>query len=665
MSTLKIALLGTPEVFHFDRRLTFPDRKSLALLAYFAAEGGMHERQQLSRLFWPDSDLAHARTALRITLHHLRRILEDDAQPEHKSHLLISHDALRLDMDSDIELDLHTLQDAWSVAHDQALREEAQGEIRRILIDRLQHAANMYRGSFLQDFTLRDTLDFDNWVGIQQGYWYQRIEQVFDWLSQLLSAEGELDQAIAAIERWRSFDPLNEDISLRLMQFQFAAGNRIAALRTFETYQEVLKTELSVKPSAQMFTQAAFIRNAPAPGSKLTREQLGPRPSHSRSVLAVPFVGRGTEIGRLMSLYKKASHGQPQVVVLEGEAGIGKSRLAATFLDWARAQGADVLEGKAFKSYQHLAYQPLVDPLRTRLAQELDLRQLLSDIWLAELVRLLPELRERYPDLPPPNVDEAFESSRFLEALARLEQALAAQAPLLIFIDDMQWTDNATLDIFQYLGVHWAKHSTPVMLLLSRRVETRSTDLRLVEWFAQLKIDVPLTRLELGPLSEKDTLQIVLVLSGEGGETGIERFATWLFVETKGQPFFVRTTLETLLQRGVLVPRLIKGKGWVFQSQAVGSRAEVPGSILPSDVREMIQRRLSRLSSPTRELLAAGAILDHDFTFEALCQVAQLTTQDGLFALDEAIENLLLQESHHQSGGVEALAYLFAHDKIL
>ena len=72
----------------------------------------------------------------------------------------------------------------------------------------------------------------------------ERIEQVFDWLSQLQSAEGEIEQAIATVERWRCFDPLNEDISLRLMQLQFVTGNRIAALKTYETYQDVLMTEL-------------------------------------------------------------------------------------------------------------------------------------------------------------------------------------------------------------------------------------------------------------------------------------------------------------------------------------------------------------------------------------------------------------------------------------
>ena len=408
----------------------------------------MHERQRLSRLFWPESDSAHGRTALRITLHHLRHILEEGAQPAQESHLLITHEALGLNMNSGIDLDLHELQAAWSLAQDQATRKEVQGEMRRSLITRLQHAAALYRNDFLEDFTLRDTVDFDNWVGIQRGYWYQRIEQVFDLLCQMQSVEGDLEQAIATVERWRSFDPLNEDISLRLMQLQFTSGNRVAALKTYEIYRDVLMTELAVEPSPHMVAQATFIRNATAPRNKLTRESMLPHPLTAPSLLEVPFVGRGAELNRLMSLYEKASVGQPQVVVIEGEAGIGKSRLAAAFLDWVRAQGAGVLEGRAFQSYQHLAYQPLLDPLRARLEREPDLRQLLSTTWLAELSRLLPDLRERYPDLPLPTVDSAFNSSRFFEALVRLGEAYAARAPLLIFVDDLQWTDKATLDLF-------------------------------------------------------------------------------------------------------------------------------------------------------------------------------------------------------------------------
>src|SRR3989440_2523266 len=407
MSALKIALLGSPEVDHRDQRLTFPDRKALALLAYLATERGVQERQKLTRLLWPESDMAHGRTALRITLLHLRRILEEDASPSGEAHLLITHDTIGLDLASGIDLDLHALEAAWKLMRvlptpvtprfvasrfvAPRFIEGVKGEVSRTLIARLQSAAVLYRGGFLQDFTLRNTLDFDNWVGMQQGYWYQRIEQVFDYLSQLQSAEGSLEQAIETVERWRSFDPLNEGISLRLMQLQFASGNRTAALKTYETYQDVLMAELSAVPSRKLVALAEALRNASPPccaHSGAGRCAPTPRP-----LLNVPFVGRGAEVSHLMTLYEQASSGQPQVLLLEGEAGIGKTRLAAAFLDWVKAQGAEVLAGRALHTSQRLSYQPLIEVLRTRLAQEHDLRQWLGDPWLAALSRLLPDLR--------------------------------------------------------------------------------------------------------------------------------------------------------------------------------------------------------------------------------------------------------------------------------
>ncbi len=698
MSILKIALLGPPEVDHRDHRLTFPDRKVLALLACLAAEGGVHERQKLTRLLRPESDMAHGRTALRITLLHLRRILEEDASPEGEAHLLITHDTIGLDLASGIDHDLHALEAAWKLMRVLPAPEAVQGEVRHTLMARLQSAAVLYRGGFLQDFTLRNTLDFDNWVGMQQGDWYQRIEQVFDWLSQLQSAGGALEQAIATVERWRSFDPLNEDISSRLMQLQFTSGNRIAALKTYETYQDVLMTELSANPSRKFVALAEVMRNASPP--RAAHSRAGRCTTTARPLLNIPFVGRGAQVSLLMTLYEQASSGQPQGALLEGEAGIGKTRLAAAFLDWEKAQGAEVLEARAFRTSQRLSYQPLIEALHTRLEQEPDLRGWLRDPWLAELSRLLPDLRERYPDLPPATIDGAFASSRLFEALARLSHALAAQAPLLMFVDDMQWTDAATLDVFQYLARYWTEHGTPALLLLSRRTETRVMDPQISEWLASLRSAIALTRLELGPLSAKDILQIARLLSGVDGaqpslqgdthsipgpQTGgsgcyhqpsaqqvqaprsslsPERFGAWLFAETKGQPFYLGALLQTLLERGVLVPRLIGGSGWVFEPHPSILDATPPDNILPADVRELIERRLARLSSPARTLLAAGAVLGHDFTFEELCQVAQLAPQDGLAALDEALQSLLLHESSHRREGRRGVPYHFAHDKI-
>src|SRR5947209_20215553 len=130
MSALKIALLGPPEVSHRDHRLTFPDSKGLALLAYLATEGGVHERQKLTRLLWPESDMAHGRTALRATLLHLRQVLEEKTPPEQASHLLITHDALGLDLDSGIDLDLHALEAVYRLIRALPSPEAVQGEAR-------------------------------------------------------------------------------------------------------------------------------------------------------------------------------------------------------------------------------------------------------------------------------------------------------------------------------------------------------------------------------------------------------------------------------------------------------------------------------------------------------------------------------------------------------
>src|SRR2546423_13385210 len=144
MTSLKIALLGPPEMDQQDHRLTFPDRKVLALLAYLATEGGVQERQKLTRLLWPESDMAHGRTALRITLLHLRHILEEDASPDRESHLLITHDTLRLDLASGIDLDLHALEAAWKLMRVLPAPEAVQGEVRRALIAQFQRAATLY-----------------------------------------------------------------------------------------------------------------------------------------------------------------------------------------------------------------------------------------------------------------------------------------------------------------------------------------------------------------------------------------------------------------------------------------------------------------------------------------------------------------------------------------
>ena len=131
---------------------------------------------------------------------------------------------------------------------------------------------------------------------------------------------------------------------------------------------------------------------------------------------------------------------------------MGKTRLATEFLSWAQAQGAEVLMGKALHTGRQLPYQPLIAVLRHQLEQEQALDEMVSDVWLAELARLLPELRDHFPNLPVPTEDEALEQSRLFEATARLLRTWAARRPLVLLLDDMQWADTATRDLVLYLA---------------------------------------------------------------------------------------------------------------------------------------------------------------------------------------------------------------------
>ncbi|HEY6542748.1 MAG TPA: AAA family ATPase, partial [Ktedonobacteraceae bacterium] len=379
--------------------------------------------------------------------------------------------------------------------------------------------------------------------------------------------------------------------------------------------------------------------------------------------LESPLVGRVSEYIGLIEAYRACGHGQARAIVLQGEAGIGKTRLAAELLNWAAMQGADVLQGRAFEAGGRLPYQPLVEALRGRIEQENAPEDLLDDPWLAELSRLLPELRERYPDLVAPSGDETAARVRLFEAVVRLCQALAERKPVVLFLDDIQWADAASLDVLHYAMRRWMESKTPVLLLLSLRTEMLAGTGALSSWLASMEHDVLLTRLVLEALSFDETLQLLHAL----GTGDIEALGKWLFAETGGQPFYVMETLKALLARGVLQRRrTTDGKQpVVFEIAASGVNAL--HHFLPPGVREVIRSRLDQLTPTACGLVVAGAVLGRTFTFEEVCQVANLQEDEGLSALDEVLKKRLLQEASGEPGEqrvASAGGYFFTHDKI-
>src|SRR5579864_7698434 len=649
MGDLCFTLLGPPEVRHADQILQFSTRKELALLIYLAVEGGVHSRKKLSEQFWPEGDAKHGRAALRITLLHLRHMLGEGADVFPAPHLLIERDTLGLDLTSALELDLHILLEAWTSARASThtsltMPEEAQ----RSLLAQLKRATGLPRGEFLEGFSLRDAPAFDDWMRFQRDYWHLRTSEVFDRLSQLQFEAGELEAAIETVNRWLVLAPLHEDAYRRLMRLHFAAGDRAAALHTYDNCRAMLATGMQTEPTLETVVLASRMRAVTPP-----RRKEVPTPTLALSpatFLDGPLLGRTTELSTLIKVYHSAQRGQTQVVLLEGEVGIGKTRLATEFLAWAEMEGADVLQGQAFETGGHLPYRPVIEALRPRIERENAPDDLLSDTWLAELSRLLPELCDRYPDLPDPAGDKSVARNRLFEAVARLGQALAARTMLVLFIDDVQWADAASLDVLHYLARRFAESKTPALLLLTLRMGERAMPPGLTEWRTGMERAVPLTHLQHGPLTAEDILRLLQVFGGKGGKDGrrsadLERFGQWLFAETEGQPFYLMETLKVLLERGALTSRPNEDGGWAIDFTAAMEHEMVVRGFFPPSVREVICARLDRLALNAFALLVAGAVLGQGITFEHLCQVADLKEQDGLPALDEVLHSGLLYES--------------------
>ncbi len=640
-----------------EKLLTFPTRKTVALLIYLALEGGEQPREHLGALLWPESNPARSYASLRNTLGHLQSALRQASGQAQTAYLSVTHNALALNPDADIHLDLHTVERAYTQARaDRSSRTPPEGSIS---LSVLQTAATCYRGDFLAGFSLGDAPGFDDWAAVQREVWRRRLSLILDRLSEIQFARGELASTAETASLWIALDALNEVAYRRKMRAHFAAGERGQALETYDACRAVLAAELSVAPEPGTEALAARIR---------TQHSLSPpapqpaRPDTPVIFLENLFTGRTAEYQALVECYGRAATDQPQVVTLRGEAGIGKTRLAKEFLAWAVAQGAETLHGNAFESGSgsRMSYQPLIEAFRPRLERENAPKDWLGEAWLAPLSQLLPELRERYPDLPLAQRQATADRTQLFESLVRLTLALANRASLVLFLDDMQWVDSATLDLLQYAIRRWRESAARILLLVSLRSDTLQPAAppqrpNLLAWLAQVERELEPYHLELRPLAESDTVQMVLsMLTPPAAD-----FAQWVFNETRGQPFYLMETLKDLLERGALHPKRQADGKWAFEVDAqhdLGQAVRVP-----STVRAVIRSRLNRLSPNAFTLLAAGAVLEHELIFERLCAIANVAEDRGLPALDELVSGQLLLEEARPD---HASAYIFAHHMI-
>jgi tetratricopeptide (TPR) repeat protein len=355
---------------------------------------------------------------------------------------------------------------------------------------------------------------------------------------------------------------------------------------------------------------AAEIRWDPLPAPAV------PLPARLEVARPTAFVGRRPELDRLEPLFVLASQGSRQVVLLGGEPGIGKSRLARELAVAAHARGATVLQGRCDEDLR-MPYQPFVEAL-THLVEHADEGVLTRhvDEHGGELGRLVAALGRRLPAAPGPRgVDGDTERYLLFGAVAGLLAAEQAHRPVVLFLDDIQWADTPTLLLLRHLV------TADVRLRLTLVATFRSTELDdehpLAKLLADLHREPDITRLELEGLGADAVAELAGAATGQDLDSAALDAARTLQRRTSGNAFFVTEILR----------HEAAGPG---ATTAALLAAPVPGS-----VRDVLDRRLQRLGDGMREALAAAAVIGQEFDLDL---VGRMLDDGGLDAIAAAVD---------------------------
>ena len=591
MAVLKVALLGSFEArLSSGEPLGLPRRKAEALLAYLAFHPGqMQARDKLAALLWGDRSDERARHSLRQALVTLRQALPGAAA----TCLVEAGDTVGLNP-ATVEVDVSLFERLTADGSPSAL----------------DRAAALYRGDLLEGISVNEP-PFEEWLRTERE---RMRELAIEGLAKLLahlSRFGAVDQAVTIAVRLLGLDPVQEPVHRALMRLYARQGRRGAALRQYQICVEVLDRLLGVEPERE--TKELYREILQTSSASARIDEPLRRPAHL-TTSSTALVGRTAEMATLRQRLDDARQGRGAIGLIQGEAGIGKTRLVEALAAEALVAESQVVLGRAYESEQVLPLGPWVNAFRAGHVPASI--QGLEAPWRAELGRLFPEL-----DTPERKMTAGEDYVRLFEAIARAVQYLASSSPLVVALEDLQWADDMTLRLLVFLGRRLA--DWPVLVVGSLRVEETVDAPLLRRTIAQLGRQPRFFSTTLGPLSESETTTLVRALTRTGTEEAfVQRFGERVWRASEGNPFMVFEMVRALQDEDTLdLERTMR---------------------TPPRVRDLIAGRLERLTDRARRLVTVASVIGREFDFALLERAAELSAPETAEGVEELVGRRIL-----------------------
>jgi DNA-binding SARP family transcriptional activator/tetratricopeptide (TPR) repeat protein/DNA-binding transcriptional ArsR family regulator len=626
---LRLYTFGGLRVERDGQPLHLPTQKARELIAYLVTfRDRSHPRAVVAGTLWPDLPEDRARRRLSDTLWRVRQVLDDCVAADEAS---IWHNR-----DSPCWLDVEQLQDA--IAN---LDFEIQDP------QRIQETLDLYQGPYLDGLYL-------DWVLLERERLQGCYLEALDALLTAYKQRGDYRAALQVTQQLVATEPLHEAAHRELMRLYHLLGRDAEAIAQYRQCEELLRQELGVAPAPE--TRAvyeALVHRATADTGP-TAVHLPTRARRPPIDLdELPLAGRDVERGALLDYLEAAAAGQGSVVLLEGEAGIGKTRLAREVVAGARWRNISAVmvgtqESSTAPSFGlvRAAIASSLTPLRVR-----QLAYMLDPADLGMLALILPEIAQGSSTpssadaLSPPQARE-----RIQQALVGTLLALSQISPYLWVLDDVQWADAETLAFLPLLAPHLSESRT-LLLLVARSTELRANP---AAWDALQALDRTwrVNRYVLARLDVDALNRLVRDLLGQESAS----LAQGLTLGSEGVPLYVAETLKAWRDEGMLVPG--ESGNWRWQGEA----AAVPPI---GTGRAVIQRRLARLTPTAARVLDAAAVIGTEVDYDLLAWVCadQASghllhgTDPGLLAAtDQLLRQGLLIETD--------TGYCFSHERI-